>query len=204
MLMIAAFLLCVTAIPLLGGSLRQLGSLRLRALGLAAVGLLLQVVVISIVPGGNRFVHEAIHVVSYLPLLAFCVINRRVRGVLVIGLGTVLNLAAIVANHGVMPAQPGALRLAGLSIRGGFANSAPVAHARLAWLGDVFGTPRAVPLHNVFSVGDLLIVAGAAAVVFVGAGVGRRGPVAVGSGSTPATPASGSTPETPAPAPAAQ
>jgi Family of unknown function (DUF5317) len=173
-LMIAAFLLCVTAIPLLGGSLRQLGTLKLRGLGLAVVGLFVQIVVISVVPGGNRAVHEALHVASYAPLLAFCLLNRKVRGVLVVGLGTVLNVAAIAANHGVMPAQRGALRFAGLSIRGGFANSAPVAHPRLAWLGDVFGTPSALPLHNVFSVGDLLIVGGAAVVVFAGSGVGRK------------------------------
>lgn len=42
-----------------------------------------------------------------------------------------------------------------------FTNSALVTDANLWFLGDVFGVPAWVPAANVFSVGDLLLVAGA-------------------------------------------
>jgi hypothetical protein len=60
-----------------------------------------------------------------------------------------------------MPARPAALAAAGLAAGPGFANSAPLAHPRLAFLGDVFAIPDAVPLANVFSLGDVCIALGA-------------------------------------------
>ena len=46
-----------------------------------------------------------------------------------------------------------------------FENSAPVDDAHLAFLGDVFAVPAGWPLANVFSIGDVLIVIGAVALV---------------------------------------
>lgn len=77
------------------------------------------------------------------------------------GVGAILNLLAIVANAGVMPATAGALATAGVPSGGGvIANSASVADPRLRFLGDVFAIPSSVPLANVFSVGDVLIALG--------------------------------------------
>jgi Family of unknown function (DUF5317) len=42
-----------------------------------------------------------------------------------------------------------------------FVNSRALPHARLQFLGDIFAIPRSWPLHNVFSIGDVLIVIGA-------------------------------------------
>ena len=44
---------------------------------------------------------------------------------------------------------------------GDFINSTAVPDAHLQFLGDVFATPSWLPVHNVFSIGDLLIVLGA-------------------------------------------
>jgi hypothetical protein len=77
-----------------------------------------------------------------------------------ISAGGALNLIAIVANGGVMPASEAALRRAGLDAEAGFSNSAHVADARVAWLGDVFAVPASWPLSNVFSIGDVVVVAG--------------------------------------------
>jgi hypothetical protein len=91
-------------------------------------------------------------------------------------------VTAIVANSGVMPAARGALELAGIGAPGGrFANSTAVADPRLAFLGDVFAWPAPLPFANVFSVGDALIVLGAAIVVHqvcgsrLATGAARRG-----------------------------
>ena len=73
--------------------------------------------------------------------------------------GGALNLIAIVANGGVMPADPDALAAAGVEQRAGeFANSTAVAHPHLAFLGDVFAVPSSLPVSNVYSVGDVVLV----------------------------------------------
>jgi hypothetical protein len=62
-----------------------------------------------------------------------------------------------------MPASRGALAAAGRAAEtSGFTNSTAVAHAHLAFLGDVFAVPTPLPLANVFSVGDVLLLVGAA------------------------------------------
>jgi hypothetical protein len=72
-----------------------------------------------------------------------------------------VNLLAIAANGGVMPARPGALRAAGLADASrAFANSAAVADPRLPWLGDWFALPESWPVSNVFSIGDVLLALG--------------------------------------------
>jgi hypothetical protein len=70
---------------------------------------------------------------------------------------------AITANGGVMPTSRSALVDAGRKhTHNTFDNSGIVSHARLRFLGDVFAMPAWMPLHNVFSVGDVLIGLGAA------------------------------------------
>jgi hypothetical protein len=90
----------------------------------------------------------------------FALANRHLPGLPLIAMGGALNLAAIVANGGVMPASAAALRLAGLPAEAGFSNSAHVADANLAWLGDVFAIPSGWPFANVFSIGDVVVVIG--------------------------------------------
>jgi hypothetical protein len=80
-----------------------------------------------------------------------------------VALGAALNLLAITANGGVMPASADALAAAGLpAAEPGFQTSAALADPRLAFLGDVFAIPASWPLSNVFSAGDVCIGAGLA------------------------------------------
>jgi hypothetical protein len=162
MFLVAAVLLSALAVPLLGGRLGALAELRLgrvwavyAALGLAVLGIGL--------PGLPDGLRSALLVAAYPVGAVFLVANRRVPGMLLVALGAALNLLAITANGGVMPASPGALARAGLAVdESGFQSSAAVAEPRLAFLGDVFAIPASWPLSNVFSVGDLLIVVGLA------------------------------------------
>ena len=99
---------------------------------------------------------------SYALGIGFLVANRRIPWLWLVGGGGLANLVAIGANDGVMPASPVALRAAGRALPAGrFLNSAPLAHPRLSFLGDIFSTPRTWPLANVFSAGDVLLVVGA-------------------------------------------
>ena len=71
------------------------------------------------------------------------------------------NFTAIFANDGVMPASASALKAAGVQeTPGEFINSTSVPDAHLQFLGDVFATPSWLPVHNVYSIGDVLIVIG--------------------------------------------
>jgi hypothetical protein len=101
---------------------------------------------------------------SYALLLGFAASNRAVRGVAVVTLGLASNLAAILANGGLMPANPAAIREAGRAYST-HNNSLAEAAPHLAWLTDRWAVPSWIPLGNVFSVGDVLIAVGIAATV---------------------------------------
>jgi uncharacterized protein DUF5317 len=161
-MMIGLFYLAVLAtVPLAGGRLTALADLKLRRPSLAVGAILMQIVVISILPAGNHTVHTAVHIASYLLLGAFAFCNRRIIGVPVIALGGLLNFIAITANGGVMPADRKALAsLPQVAAKGDFANSQVLAHPHLQFLGDIFATPASWPVHNVFSIGDLVLFVG--------------------------------------------
>jgi hypothetical protein len=163
MLIGVAFLLLASLAFVAGGSATRLRELHLRLTWAPVVAVGAQVVIISIVDVGAAA--APIHVASYVLLAAFAVANRDHPGVIVLCAGLILNAVAILANGGVMPADADALARTGRTLDHEFENSAAVEDARLPWLGDVFAWPEPMPLANVFSVGDVLIVLGGALVV---------------------------------------
>jgi Family of unknown function (DUF5317) len=173
MLLILIALLCVLSVPLAGGDLRRLAHLKFRYPGLAAAALALQVAIVNVAPGGDHAVHVALHLLSYALAAWFAAANIRTPGVALIAAGGVLNLIAILANGGVMPTDPGALKRSGLTMGDGFTNSAALAHPHLSALGDIIAVP-AGPLANVLSIGDLVLFAGL--LVLVHSSVRRAGP----------------------------
>ena len=160
MILIALAALCVVAVPLRGGSLARLAELPLRGRWVPMLALALQVLITVIATGGSPAGHRALHIATYALVALFIWLNRGLPGMRIIAAGALANATAIVANLGVMPASATAERIAGLRLRAGFDNSAPLGHAHLAWLGDVIPWPG--PLHNVLSIGDLVIFLGTA------------------------------------------
>lgn len=158
MILIVLAALCLITVPLFGGRLLRLASLQVRALWLAPLAVALQVVIVTIAPGGSPTLHAAIHVMTYVLIGVFLVLNIRLPGVTVIAVGALANGIAIVANSGVMPAARAAQRLAGLVEGGGFHNSNVLSHPHLLWLGDIVPVPG--PLPNVLSIGDCIIFTG--------------------------------------------
>ena len=67
---------------------------------------------------------------------------------------------------GEMPASTSAADSLGRTTSDTFANSVPSSHARLAFLGDILPTPRRLPMANILSIGDVLLLAGLVLVVF--------------------------------------
>ena len=162
MLIGVVLLLCLATVPLAGGRLGALADVRFRASWLAIVAILGQIVIISLLPQGNGWLHHAVHLATYALIAAFLWANRHIAYLWLAALGGALNLAAITANGGVMPADPDALAAAGVHQEAGdFANSTAVADPHLAFLGDVFAVPASWPVSNVFSVGDVILVVAA-------------------------------------------
>jgi hypothetical protein len=156
------FLLCLASVPLAGGRLGALADVRLRAQGLLLVAIGAQILIISVVPQGSAGLHGAVHVATYVLVAGFVAANRKLPWVWLVALGGALNLAAVAANGGVMPASARALDGAGLAIAPTeYTNSGVLADPHLAFLGDVFWVPASWPASNVFSVGDVLILVGA-------------------------------------------
>lgn len=164
----------------IGGDLRTLAELRVHAVWAAVLALVLQIGIINVFE--HRVPHAiavGIHLLSYGFAGWFVVANRRIRGLRIVALGAVLNLAAIAANNGVMPASPDAARIAGhdrASVK--FVNSISTPDAHLAFLGDIFAIPARYPLANVFSIGDIVLVAGAALVLHTASRPRRHAPIA--------------------------
>jgi hypothetical protein len=161
--LVAVVALSLITVPLAGGSLSKLSDMRLRWTPVIFAALAIQVVIVSVAPGGDHWWPRVLHLVSYGLAAGFLWVNRREPGILAVAVGTSLNAIAIVANDGVMPASASALRIAGeVSRTNGFLNSTGLAHPRLLVLGDIFAIPKSWPLHNVFSIGDVCIAIGAA------------------------------------------
>ncbi|HEY7076711.1 MAG TPA: DUF5317 family protein [Solirubrobacteraceae bacterium] len=171
MILALVYMAVLASVPLAGGKLSALADLPLRRSWLAAAAIAIQVVVISLLPGGSHTLHAGLHLASYGLLGAFAWANRRLTGVPLVALGGLMNFIAIAANGGVMPTDPQlAASLAHTTARGDFINSAVQAHPKLLFLGDILATPASWPVHNIYSVGDVVIVLGVGVLVHVACG----------------------------------
>jgi hypothetical protein len=158
---------------LLGGRLGALAEIRLRAwwLFFAAFGLQVLAFPFEFLPWRTgQTTASAIWIVSYGLLLVAAGLNVRIPGVPLVVAGIAANVTAVLANGGTMPVLPGAMRAAG-GDHTTFNNSTASAEPHLAWLVDRWAAPEWIPAANVFSVGDVLIAAGAAWIILVGMGV---------------------------------
>ena len=144
----------------IGGRLERLSTFRFRWGALAVLGLLVQVVLFT--DAGHAAAGALgpwVYVASTLAVFAAVVRNIRLPGIPLVALGSISNLAAIIANGGAMPADPAALAAAGLP-PDDHLNSVVLAEPALRPLTDIFAIPAGLPFANVFSVGDVLIFDG--------------------------------------------
>ena len=186
-----AYLLCLLSVPLARGRLGALAEVELRRPWLCWRAIAIQVLIVSVVPGDLGPLGEPLHMASYLLLALFAWSNRRVVGVPVIALGGLLNFIAITANGGVMPADPDALRPRGRPSRPASSSTRrPSTDPKLGFLGDIIATPGSLPVSNVYSVGDVLILLGAFVLVHYACGSrlvprrwAARRPAPVGAGA---------------------
>ena len=170
--MVLALVVLLVAVGLgllLGGRVGQLGALPLRRTWLVPVALAVQ--------AGGALAGLPVSLVPAFALVGtFLVLNRRVRGLPLVGLGLLANTAVIGLN-GAMPVSLAATAVTGISTQD-ILSGADSRHVvagdgtHLRWLGDV--VPVLLPLHpEVVSLGDVLVAAGLAELVVVGMGASR-------------------------------
>ncbi len=150
-----------------GGHVDALGALGIKRVELVYAAILLQIAAFpsGLLPWSTPDgIARGLWLVSFALLIGFSVVNRAVRGVALVFAGLASNLAAVVANGGLMPASPHALRAEGVTYRL-HNNSVSAVHPHLAWLTDRWAVPAWIPWGNVFSIGDVLIAAGIVATI---------------------------------------
>jgi len=160
---------------LTGGGLRYIENFHLKALPLGVGAFVVQLLIFTsrgesllgaLLPG--------IYVLTLLMLLAFLLVNRRIFGVPVLLAGLMLNVLVIGANHGRMPADPQALIATGQGshaeelLRNGTAANVVLMSdlTHLNFLGDYIVLPFLGDMGSAYSAGDLLALAGEAALVY--------------------------------------
>lgn len=147
---------------ILGGRLTALADFPIagKTLVFAAIGIQMVAFPWSFLPWTTpTWVAKILWLVSFVLLIGMLVLNRALRGAAIVAGGLACNLAAILANHGLMPALPSALRTAGTHYHV-HNNSIQVVRPHLALLVDRWAAPSWLPMANVYSVGDVLIAIG--------------------------------------------
>ncbi|MBN1859449.1 DUF5317 domain-containing protein [Candidatus Bipolaricaulota bacterium] len=160
----------------LRGRLSNLRLIRLRFLGLVVGALVIQLLIFPLFSSRALFPYatEPLHFASYGLLFLFILLNGRCYPLLIAGAGAALNVLVIGINGGYMPSLPAALRLAGdgaiadrLVDEGVVGNVIRMSDGvtRLNLLGDRLYLPAWLPGSTAFSVGDVVIALGLAAVI---------------------------------------
>ncbi len=174
MILVLAVVLGIGVALVRGGKLHRLAGTQFRLGWLAVLALMLQMYVIYY-PAERiqmeRSLHAAFMMGSYAVLTVVVLVNRRIPGMPVIGLGLLLNLAVMASNGGYMPVTREAIITTGTRT----AEELPAEGARLPrskdvllpadqtrlWiLSDVITAPK-MPLARVYSLGDLIVATGA-------------------------------------------
>lgn len=175
MFMIIPVLLAILAGYLRGGRLRSFARLRLYSTWIPLVMFALQLSLVSFPVSQNEaldWLRPWITTATYAVLVVFLLANHRLPGFKLILLGTILNIAIILANGGYMPVTHEALQRSGhldrMVVRGDqvyVTGSKDIVlgreETRLHPLSDVMGIPEALPLSATFSAGDVVIMFGA-------------------------------------------
>lgn len=170
MFLIGAVLIGIVVGYLCRGRIAYLASLRLRFLWVIPISLLIQLAIFPLFSERPLFPYatSSLHLLSYALILVFLVLNYRTFPLLIIGMGSLLNLLVIAVNAGYMPSSPTALTRAGnegvaarLLKDGVYGNVTLMSEGtRLNFLGDLLYLPRWIPFATAFSLGDLIVALG--------------------------------------------
>jgi hypothetical protein len=161
LLLLTAVLGSVVVGLLVGGRLSGFEHIKLRWWGLAPLGLAMQLTPLTT----RSALGIGLLLLSYVVLISFCLLNRRLSGFLLIAVGLGSNLLVIGLNGGmpvttsalIKSGQPGVIRY--LQTEGGAKHHIATDDVLLP-IGDVI--PIGTPFNQVVSIGDVMVYAGIA------------------------------------------
>ena len=166
---VATIAIAILVVALTKGSFQRLSHIKLHAIWLLVVALGIQIV-LEFVDFPRERIEDAglgILLLSYVLILAFCYVNRRLNGMLVVAVGIALNVLVIALNGG-MPTKDDVETRAGRDVNVPIERT--VKHKPrtdddvLPFLGDVITVPG-FP-NQQFSVGDIVIGIGIVDICF--------------------------------------
>jgi hypothetical protein len=182
-ILLAALVVSFVVGVLRGGTLARLVALPLRWPGVPVLAFAAQALLMWFPEPrlAGLSLHIGILMLSYLALLFTVWVNRRLPGMVVLGLGLVLNLTVMLANGGYMPITPQAMErighgdgagiVPGTRVAGSKDVALPREQTNLWFLSDVLVLAAPFPIPSAFSVGDVCIALGAFVLVQHGLGV---------------------------------
>lgn len=147
----------------------------IRWMWLVPLAMIPQLLAFYVASTGPLFSKEAASVALISSQFGLCIFvwgNRHIPAFWILGLGLIMNLTVIVANGGLMPVSPETimrllpdLPAESWQIGKRFGRSKDVvllpSQTLFPWLSDRFVTPPWYPQPAAFSLGDILIAAGA-------------------------------------------
>jgi hypothetical protein len=174
---VATIALAIIVVVATRGSFERLGHLSFRMWWLLFLGLAIQIAleVVDFPKDRIEDVGFAILLLSYVAILAFCLVNRSVRGMTLITVGVALNVLVIALNQG-MPTKDDVRERNGREVHVPIEQT--VKHRPqengdlLGFLGDVITVPG-FP-NQQFSIGDIVMGLGIIDLCFEGSRVPRR------------------------------
>jgi Family of unknown function (DUF5317) len=187
--MVGTIVLSVLVVVLTRGSFERLSRIRLRALWLLLVALVAQIAleVVDIPEERLDDLGYALLLGTYVLILVFCLINRRLAGMAIVTLGIALNVLVIALNQG-MPTKDDVVERNEREVRVPIERT--VKHRpeepddQLPFLGDVLSVPG-IP-NQQFSIGDVIIGIGVADICFEASRRPRRRGVYLSEAAKPA------------------
>jgi hypothetical protein len=179
MVLLVAMVLSVVFGLARGGRFERLAEIGLRHGWIALSALALQVLLVGVASRWTGGGYGWAMLATYGLLLAFVIVNWRIPGIAIVGVGLALNALVMAANGGLMPISPETLAQAGLlhlapqimtgtRLLGAKDILMPREQTRLWWLGDALVLPLPAPLGAVLSIGDLILAGGVCIVVVAG------------------------------------
>ena len=187
MFFLVVLVVAILVVPLTRGSFRRLSQLQFRHLWVLFLALGVQIALEYVDFPKDRMedLGVAILLGSYGLIFGFCWINRKVKGMTLIGAGIACNVLVIALNLG-MPTTEELRTVDGREVYVPIEQT--VKHrpedddTKLAFLGDVMTLPGSP--NQLFSIGDIIIGLGIVDVCFEASRVPRRrGQPVRGSGS---------------------
>jgi len=165
-----------------GGNVANLEKMGIRYLWLVPLALVIQLLIFPLFSESAvvGFGTEVFHILSYLILFVFVIVNWRVWQIPLMGIGMTSNLLVIGLNGGYMPSSVSSLNKAGevevansLLENGTYGNVTMMTDSTvLDFLGDWLYLPQWFPFSTAFSLGDTIIAIGL--VLFFGFGMVKK------------------------------